>query len=152
MEWTRERVGYVVVGLGAGALVDGFILHQVLQWHHLWSERTPDTTLSGLETNTLADGIFHVAFLAVLLAGVLMLAGRPLEPRRLVGFGLMGWGLFHVIDQFVFHLALGAHHIRMVDNYEVYDWTFFAIGLALIAVGFAVARAAVRGPAPPWRG
>jgi uncharacterized membrane protein len=45
-------------------------------------------------------------------------------------------GCFHVIDQFVFHLGLRAHHIREgVENPEVYDWTFFAIGLMLIAIG-----------------
>ena len=75
MERTRERAGYIVTGLGVGALLDGFILHQVLQWHHLWSAKTPDTTVSGLEENTLADGIFHIAFLAILLLGVLLLGG-----------------------------------------------------------------------------
>ncbi len=145
MAWTRERLGYVVVGLGFGALVDGIVLHQVLQWHHLWSARTPDTTVPGLEDNTLADGIFHVAFLLVLLAGVLMLSGEQIDLRPLVGLGLVGWGLFHVVDQFVFHLALGAHHIRMdVDDPAVYDWAFFAIGLALIGIGFAVSRSPTR--------
>jgi uncharacterized membrane protein len=139
--WARERVGSVVVGVGVGALVDGFVLHQVLQWHHLWSARTPDTTLSGLETNTLADGIFHVAFLGVLLAGFAILAGQRASLRVFIGFGLMGWGLFHVIDQFVFHMALGAHHIRMgVDNYLVYDWAFFGVGVVLIGLGYVTAR------------
>lgn len=139
--WARERVGSVVVGLGVGALVDGFVLHQVLQWHHLWSARTPDTTLSGLEANTLADGIFHLAFLGVLLAGFAILAGQRASLRVFIGFGLMGWGLFHVIDQFVFHMALGAHHIRMgVDNYLVYDWAFFGVGVVLIGLGYVTAR------------
>lgn len=140
MESTRERLGYVVTGVGVGALVDGIVLHQVLQWHHLWSARTPATTLSGLETNTLADGIFHVASLVVLLAGMALLAGRRLDLRPLVGLGLVGWGIFNVVDQLVFHLALGAHHIRMVANYQIYDWSFFAVGLVLAAAGYAVVR------------
>jgi uncharacterized membrane protein len=137
---TRERLGYLVAGLGVGALIDGFILHQVLQWHHLWSAKTPDNTVSGLEENTLADGIFHVAFLAVLMVGILMLVGQRIELRPLIGCGLMGWGLFNVIDQFLFHLLLEAHHIRMVENYHVYDWSFFALGLVLIGIGYLIVQ------------
>lgn len=128
----------MAIGVGVGALVDGFLLHQVLQWHHLWSSRTLDATLSGLEQNILADGIFHVAFLLVVLAGVLMLLGYQIRLRPLVSLGLIGWGLFHVVDQLLFHVALGAHHIREgVVNPAVYDWSFFGIGLVLVAVGYA---------------
>lgn len=128
----------MAIGLGIGALVDGFLLHQVLQWHHLWSSRTPDATRYGLEQNILADGIFHVAFLLVVLTGVFMLLGSQIRLRPLVSLGLVGWGLFHVVDHLVFHLALGAHHIREgIGNPATYDWSFFAIGLVLVAVGYA---------------
>ncbi|HEX8645564.1 MAG TPA: DUF2243 domain-containing protein [Thermoleophilaceae bacterium] len=141
MRWTRERVGYLTFGVGTGALVDGILLHQVLQWHHLVSSKTSDGTLRGLEDNTLADGIFHIVFLAVLLAGAAMFVGRRLERRPFLGLLLVGWGLFHVADQLLFHLALGAHHIREgVENYELYDWGFFAIGLALVTVGALIQR------------
>jgi uncharacterized membrane protein len=148
--WTRERAGALVFGIGLGALLDGFVLHQLLQWHHLWSSRTTMATVEGLEHNTLADGIFHVAFLLVLVVGVAMLAGRRLRVRETLGLVLVGWGTFHVIDQLVFHLALGAHHIREgVDNYQLYDWGFFAIGLLLIAAGVAVVRRSRHVPAAP---
>ncbi len=125
-----------MVGVGTGALLDGVVLHQLLQWHHLLSLKTPVTTVGGLERNTLADGIFHITFLVVLLVGIALLVGAPIEPRPLVALGLVGWGVFHVIDQLVFHLALQAHHIREgVENPELYDWTFFGIGLAFIAAG-----------------
>jgi uncharacterized membrane protein len=141
MRWTRERVGYLTFGVGTGALADGIVLHQVLQWHHLVSSKTSDATVAGLEDNTLADGIFHVVFLIVLLAGAALIVGRRLEPRPFTGLLLVGWGLFHVADQLLFHLALGAHHIREgVDNQELYDWGFFAVGLALIAAGALVLR------------
>ena len=141
MTWRREHAGYVVFGVGFGALLDGFVLHQLLQWHHLVSAKTTVGTVPGLEENTLADGIFHTASLAVLVLGVALVVGRRVEPRPLVGLSLAGWGAFNVVDQFVFHLALGAHHIREgVDNYEVYDWGFFALGLVLIAGGLLVSR------------
>ncbi len=142
MTATRDRTGYLLVGVGVGALADGFVLHQLLQWHHLWSSRTTDETVPGLEDNTLADGIFHLTFLVVLLVGIALLVGRRIERRPFIGLLLVGWGLFHVVDQLLFHLALGAHHIREgVDDYQLYDWGFFAIGLALVAVGAATARA-----------
>ena len=141
MRWSRERVAYGLIGAGAGALLDGFVLHQLLQWHHLWSRKTSDATVAGLEENTLADGIFHTASLAVLLVGIALLFGRRVEARPLVGLALVGWGLFNVVDQLVFHLALGAHHIRMdADNPAVYDWTFAAAGVLLVAGGWALAR------------
>ncbi len=143
--WTRERTGALVFGIGLGALLDGFVLHQLLQWHHLWSSRTTMTTVEGLEHNTLADGIFHFSFLLVLVAGVVLLAGRRLHVRETVGCVLVGFGSFHLVDQLVFHLALGAHHIREgVDNYQLYDWGFFAVGLVLIAAGATVIRSALR--------
>ena len=137
--------GSLVFGVGTGALVDGFVLHQVLQWHHLWSARRPDSTLAGLEHNTVLDGLFHLTFLAVLVCAAVVLVRRPPGTRTLVAFGLAGWGLFHVVDQLVFHLALDAHHIREgVANPDVYDWSFFAVGVALIAAGGAVSRRARR--------
>ena len=141
MGWTRERFGYLTFGVGTGALVDGIVLHQVLQWHHLVSSKTTDETVAGLEDNTLADGIFHVVFLVVLLAGAALIVGRRLERRPFLGLLLVGWGLFHVADQLLFHLALGAHHIREdAEHYQLYDWGFFAIGLILIAAGALIYR------------
>jgi uncharacterized membrane protein len=141
MGWTRERVGYLTFGVGTGALADGIVLHQVLQWHHLISSKTTDSTVAGLEDNTFADGIFHVVFLVVLLIGAALLVGRRLERRPFTGLLLVGWGLFHVVDQLLFHLALGAHHIREgVENEGLYDWGFFAIGLVLVAIGALIYR------------
>ena len=134
-------MGYLTIGLGVGALLDGFVLHQLLQWHHLWSRKTNDKTVAGLEENTLADGIFHTTFLVILLIGIALVVGRRVEALPLIGLVLVGWGLFQLIDQFVFHLALGAHHIRMgVENPGVYDWAFTGIGVVLIVAGWLVLR------------
>lgn len=47
-----------VMGLGLGGFIDGIVLHQILQWHHMLTstESHPSTTVAGLEANTLADG------------------------------------------------------------------------------------------------
>ena len=46
------------MGLGLGGLLDGVVLHQILQWHHMLTgtgDQPPDT-IAGLEANTVADG------------------------------------------------------------------------------------------------
>jgi uncharacterized membrane protein len=54
---------WALLGVGLGGLADGILLHQVLQWHHMVSHDPdhPTTTVPGLQVNTLADGLFHVA-------------------------------------------------------------------------------------------
>ena len=57
------RTSGLLFGLGLGGFVDGIVLHQILQWHHMVSSvsSAPVTTVAGLEANTLADGVFHLA-------------------------------------------------------------------------------------------
>ena len=135
----------LLTGFGLGAFLDGIVLHQVLQWHHLVSDfRAPDD-LAGLQANTFWDGIFHFASWLIVLGGLLWLVRsradlRRLSLRRVVGLLLIGWGAFNLTDQVVFHMLLGAHHIRMVDNYQVYDWGYTAIGVVLILVGRVLAE------------
>ena len=46
----------LLLGLGLGGFVDGIVLHQVLQWHHmLTGEHGGESmkTVAGLEANTL---------------------------------------------------------------------------------------------------
>ena len=63
-------------------------------------------------------------------------------PAFVTGFGLGAFIDGIVLHQLVFHLALGAHHIRMVDNYQVYDWGFTALGVGLAALGWLLVRRA----------
>jgi uncharacterized membrane protein len=60
---SRLRGPGILLGIGLGGFVDGILFHQILQWHHLLSSRSddPTDTVAGLETNTLADGLFHAS-------------------------------------------------------------------------------------------
>ena len=135
-----------VFGVGLGGSVDGIVLHQILQWHHLVAARTPADTLEGLQRNTLADGLFQVATTAVIVLGAVLLrrdaAGRRGGGggRATLGAVLLGFGAFHLVDEVVLHLLLEAHHIRMVEDYLVYDVGFTALGVVLVAAGYALLR------------
>ena len=143
----------LVLGFGLGMFIDGIVLHQLLQWHHLVAEFETTETVGGLETNTFWDGVFHASAWVVTLIGAVLLWLSPDRPalgwRAFQGLLLIGWGAFHVVDQVAFHLILGAHHIRQVENYELYDWSFFAIGLAMAAGGWALVRSERARAAPP---
>jgi uncharacterized membrane protein len=135
----------LLTGFGLGAFLDGIVLHQVLQWHHLVVTRVPADDLAGLEANTLWDGVFHLVSWLVVVAGLLWTARsrtalRPVPWRPLTGALLVGWGAFNITDQIVFHLLLGAHHIRMVEDYQRYDWGYTALGALLVAGGLALVR------------
>jgi uncharacterized membrane protein len=136
---SRISPGASVLGFALGGFFDGILLHQILRWHHLTSRYDLDRS-----EQIVWDGIFSLATWLVLVGGLVLLwrevrrAHDVLEPPRLVGSALVGWGVFHLVDQFVFHLALGAHHIRDGGNAALYDWGFTAIGAALIVLGWTI--------------
>ncbi len=137
----------LTTGFAFGAFIDGIVFHQLLQWHHFVAGYRSTDDLSGLQYNTLWDGIFHAGSWIVLAAGVLWLwanrnNARNFGLRPLIGLMIAGWGVFNVVDEIVFHLLLRAHHIRMVENWFVYDATYTAIGLVLILAGWRIARSA----------
>lgn len=136
----------VVLGVGLGGFLDGIVLHQLLQWHHLVSSRRATTTVAGLEANTFWDGVFHAAMWVVVAVGVALVARenrRSRDRRALLGWALVGWGAFNIYDSVVDHWLLGLHHIREgVANEWVYDVAFFAIGIALVVAGWLVQRSA----------
>jgi uncharacterized membrane protein len=143
--WLRAALPLVVTGFGLGAFLDGIVLHQVLQWHHLVIEYRSADDLEGLEVNTFWDGVFHLVAWAVVVVGLLWTGRRRAQLRvvpwrALLGALLVGWGSFNITDQVVFHLLLEAHHIRMVEEYQLYDWGYTAVGAALIAAGLLLGR------------
>jgi uncharacterized membrane protein len=146
----------LLLGLGLGGFVDGILLHQVLQWHHM---RSGDghgggeslRTVAGLEANTLADGVFHVGTWILVVAGLLLLwraarANGGLGPwTRLAGLLLAGWGLFNLVEGLVNHHLLGVHHVRDdLGGPLGWDVAFLASGAALLAGGWLLAARAGR--------
>ena len=138
-----------VMGLGLGGLLDGVVLHQILQWHHMLTgtSANPPDTVAGLEANTLADGFFHLATW-VLIATAMVLTVRAWQQGRLAppwsvqtGALLAGWGVFNVVEGLIDHQLLGVHHVR--DDLGAplgWDLGFIALGVVLILAGSALAR------------
>jgi uncharacterized membrane protein len=91
---TALRLAGLLLGVGLGGFVDGIVLHQILQWHHLLTSEGsyPATTVAGLEANTLADGLFHAAtWLAVALSLWLLWRRREATHEPVIGRTLVGW-------------------------------------------------------------
>ncbi len=143
------RTASFVLGLGLGGFVDGIVMHQILQWHHLLTAtgEHPMTSVAGLEDNTLADGLFHAATWVLVLGGLVMLVaawreGRVAPPwREHAGLLIAGWGVFNVVEGTVDHLLLGIHHVRDdLGGPLGWDLAFLALGVAQLALGLALLR------------
>lgn len=145
----------LLLGIGLGGFVDGIVLHQILQWHHMLShtERFPTTTLAGLRGNTVADGLFHAVAWGAVVAGLVLLAGRvrgrPGWSRTdLAGLVVAGWGLFNLVEGVIDHHLLQVHHVREGANALAYDIAFLIFGVLLLAAGWLVHRRAVSASLP----
>ena len=146
----------VLLGVSLGGFIDGIVLHQILQWHHMVSSTKdhPVTSLEGLEANTLGDGLFHLAtWVGVLVATTLLVRAwrrGDLAPswRRHMGLLLVGWGAFNLVEGTVDHLVLGIHHVREGGNETAWDLGFLVLAVVQICVGALLARRGVRAKAP----
>jgi uncharacterized membrane protein len=146
---TPPKLPAFLLGVGLGGFIDGIVLHQVLQWHHLLSDEGdfPMDTVRGLEGNTVADGLFHVATWVFVLAGTLVTVnawqrGRLAPPwRSHMGMLLVGWGVFNLVEGVVDHQVLGIHHVRDdLGGPLSWDVGFLVFGALLALVGLALSR------------
>ena len=148
----------IVLGVGFGGFVDGILLHQILQWHHMLSSTNTDNvgiryyptdTVHGLQINTLWDGLFHTFTWVMVLTGLAMLysrvqhsRGRVWSSRMLWGWVLVGWGVFNLVEGLVDHQILGIHHVRSGPHRLAWDMGFLALGVLLVAAGWLLQRGA----------
>ena len=138
--------GYLL-GAGLVAFFDGIALHQILQWHNLFSAVVPPTTMDAMRTNMRADGWFHVGAWLLTALGVAALwrtvggVAVPPPSRVFVGHLLIGGGVFNLVEGIIDHQLLAIHHVREVPNHLTYDLTFLAVGgVLLVVVGKVLAR------------
>ncbi|MEU6387899.1 DUF2243 domain-containing protein [Streptomyces sp. NPDC046939] len=142
----------IVLGVGLGGFVDGILLHQLLQWHHMLTSTNTDrigvkyypaNTVDGLEMNTVWDGVFHVVCWVAVILGLGILYARVTHDRRRVwtsrvlwGWILVGWGLFNLVEGLLDHQILGIHHVHGGPHQIWWDMAFLLLGVLLIAGGY----------------
>ncbi|GGS70019.1 DUF2243 domain-containing protein [Streptomyces cinerochromogenes] len=146
----------LLLGVGLGGFLDGILLHQLLRWHHMLSSTDHDRigvryydphTVSGLQMNTLWDGVFHTVCWLAVLGGLAVLYARVTTGRRQVwasrvlwGWILAGWGLFNLVEGVLDHHVLGIHHVRGGPHQMWWDLAFLALGALLLAGGWLLQR------------
>lgn len=143
---SRERLPLITagifLGLGLGGFVDGILLHQILQWHHMLSSVRPLTNDTNTDVNMVWDGLFHALDWVLTVSGVALLwraGGRADVPWSLQTFGgslLIGAGLFNVVEGVIDHEILGIHHVKPGPNQLAWDLGFLALGALLVVMGW----------------
>jgi uncharacterized membrane protein len=159
----RFTAAGLLLGVGLGGFVDGIVLHQILQWHHMLTDygghaSFPATTVDSLTDNTLWDGLFHAATWVFVVAGLFLLwqatsAGYRISWRGVVGLLLAGWGIFNLVEGLVDHHILSIHHVRDdVADPLWWDLGFLGFGAVLVTAGLALWRSDRAATTRPHRG
>ncbi len=106
MRTDKIRTAGLLLGIGLGAMLEGILMHPVL-------------------------GTFYIFIWAVTVGGVLTLwsgvrgPGRLPSGRVFMAYGMLGWGLFDMLD------GLVRHDLRT-------EWLVFASGLGFALLGAAL--------------
>jgi uncharacterized membrane protein len=144
-----SRASGLLLGIGLGGFVDGIVLHQLLQWHHMVSDtgRFPTDTIAGLEANTVADGLFHLLAWFFVLGGSIVTVAQWRQGRLApswsfhLGGLVAGWGLFNLVEGVVDHLILDVHHVRDdLGGPLSWDIGFLVLGALLIVTGLLLQK------------
>ncbi len=134
----------ILLGLGQGGFFDGIVFHQLLQWHHMFSNIESTQTIAGLELNTIGDGLFHVFDWLMTIAGIiaLWLAVKrddvTLSTSTLIGSFAIGAGLFNVVEGILSHHILQIHHVKPGSYQLLWDLAFIGVGILAIAIGWLI--------------
>ena len=134
----------ILLGLGQAGFFDGIFFHQLLQWHHMFTNIASGDTLAGLELNTLGDGIFHVVDWLLTLAGIIVLwnavkqQGVILSTSTLIGSFCIGAGLFNIVEGILSHHVFQIHHVRPGAHQLAWDLSFIAVGVLSAIIGWII--------------
>ena len=134
----------ILLGLGQAGFFDGIFFHQLLQWHHMFTNVESRNTVAGLELNTLGDGIFHVVDWLLTLAGIIVLWNAVkkddvvLSNSSLIGSFCIGAGLFNVVEGILSHHVFQIHHVKPGIHQLAWDLSFIGAGIVSIVAGWLI--------------
>ena len=137
-------VAGILLGLGQAGFFDGIVFHQLLQWHHMFTNIESTDTVSGLELNTLGDGLFHLVDWLFTLAGLVVLWLAAIRDKVelstpvFIGAFCIGAGLFNVVEGILSHHLLQIHHVKPGAHQLAYDLGFIGAGLLAIVIGWFI--------------
>ncbi|MBE9206577.1 DUF2243 domain-containing protein [Nostoc sp. LEGE 06077] len=135
-------VAGIILGLGLSGFIDGILLHQILQWHHMVSSVKPLINDSNIDLNMVWDGLFHALDFGLTVTGIILLwraGGRndvDWSSSTFFGSILIGAGLFDVVEGIIDHQILGIHHVKSGTNQLAWDLGFLAFGALLVLLGW----------------
>ncbi|WP_144941211.1 DUF2243 domain-containing protein [Kocuria salsicia] len=141
---TRKRAALsgFLFGCGiAASMIDLFIFHLGLQWHHFYDLSTHEVAL-------VTDGFFHAFGWFITVWGLFLLAdvrrrGGVHWPHW-AGAVVLGAGFFQLFDGVVDHKLLGIHQIRYGVDILPYDLVWNGTAVILMLIGFLVLRRGAR--------
>jgi len=135
----------MILGIGIGGFIDGIVLHQILQWHEMLSNKMPPTTLVAKSVNMFWDGIFHAFTLIVTVIGISLLwkllwrKDIDRSGNLLIGGMLLGWGLFNIIEGIIDHHILKLHNVKeFSSNPDAWNYGFLGLSVLMIIIGYMV--------------
>lgn len=139
----------MILGIGVGGFIDGIVLHQILQWHEMLSNKIPPTDYIGKTVNMFWDGIFHaftliVTFIGIILLWKLLYRKDINRSGYLLSAGmLLGWGLFNIVEGLIDHHWLKLHNVREISsNQEMWNFGFLGLSVVMVLIGIALSRKA----------
>ncbi len=137
----------IILGIGMGGLIDGIILHQILQWHEMLSNKIPATNYVGKSVNMFWDGVFHgFCFLIILLGAVLLwkITKRSdvnTSGRLFSGGLLTGWGIFNIVEGIIDHHILKLHNVmEFSTNHDIGNYSFQAFSIIILLLGLFLVK------------
>jgi uncharacterized membrane protein len=139
-----------ILGIGIGGFIDGIVLHQILQWHEMLSNKIPPTTVINKSVNMFWDGIFHAFTLLVTIIGLYQLfqlffrTDVIINRRIFAGSLLLGWGLFNVVEGIIDHHLLKLHNVREITEYpSLWNYGFLIASLVLIVFALRLIQSGI---------
>ena len=125
----------VLIGVGAMALIDEIIFHQLLQWHHFFDFNT-------MQFGIFSDGLLNAFALFAIVAGIFLFAHvtKLYSYSRLRWWGgiSIGLGSFQLVDGTINHKVFGIHQIRYGVDILQYDIAWNASAILLLVIGIVM--------------
>lgn len=121
----------------AASMIDLFIFHLGLQWHHFYDLSTHEVAL-------VTDGFFHAFGWFITVWGLFLLADNRrrggVNWKRWTGAVVLGIGSFQLFDGVVDHKILGIHQIRYGVDLLLYDTVWIGSAILFMVIGLLVLR------------